>query len=298
MNFLVIGHTVSDIINESGGQRAQPGGIYYTISALIAIKENLDKIYLVSSIDDKNRHLFRKLYSGIESRYIKTVDEIPVVNLKIVEKKEREECYLNVTDKVDLTELLRSDIEIDGILINMITGTEIDSEDLMQLRKKFDIPIYFDLHTLSRGIDSSMRRYFRVVPDIESWLENIDILQMNENEMRSLGMGEEEFSIAERVFNYRPSVIIITKGVKGSRIFMKTEHDFFSYYEPAVEVNSVNNVGCGDVFGAAFFYDYIKTGNVLESFRTANRYGAVSTTYKNINDLINIKNDIDKFADQ
>jgi sugar/nucleoside kinase (ribokinase family) len=143
-----------------------------------------------------------------------------------------------------------------------------------------------------------MRRYFRVVPDIESWLENIDILQMNENEMRSLGMGEEEFSIAERVFNYRPSVIIITKGVKGSRIFMKTEHDFFSYYEPAVEVNSVNNVGCGDVFGAAFFYDYIKTGNVLESFRTANRYGAVSTTYKNINDLINIKNDIDKFADQ
>ena len=46
----------------------------------------------------------------------------------------------------------------------------------------------------------------------------------------------------------------------------------------AVRVNSVNKIGCGDIFGAVFFYTYISTNNILVSLNAANKAGATAAS--------------------
>jgi len=50
----------------------------------------------------------------------------------------------------------------------------------------------------------------------------------------------------------------------------------------AVKINTVNKVGCGDIFGAVFFYSYIYTGDVYKSLELANKAGALAASIKDI----------------
>lgn len=40
------------------------------------------------------------------------------------------------------------------------------------------------------------------------------------------------------------------------------------------KVQAVNKIDCGDIFGAVFFYTYIKDNDVIKSLKTANEAGA------------------------
>ncbi|MFA5804952.1 MAG: hypothetical protein WC879_09925, partial [Melioribacteraceae bacterium] len=46
----------------------------------------------------------------------------------------------------------------------------------------------------------------------------------------------------------------------------------------AIEINSANKIGCGDIFGAVFFYIYISTNDILVSLKAANKAGAVAAS--------------------
>ena len=45
--------------------------------------------------------------------------------------------------------------KFDGIFINMITGFDINQKQIEDVRKKFKGLIYFDVHTLSRGVSEA-----------------------------------------------------------------------------------------------------------------------------------------------
>ncbi len=57
-------------------------------------------------------------------------------------------------------------------------------------------------------------------------------------------------------------------------------------------LNPVNKVGCGDVFGAVYFYNYIRNKNLIEALTLANIAAGTSTTYSDINDYLNLKADV------
>ena len=61
---------------------------------------------------------------------------------------------------------------------------------------------------------------------------------------------------------------------------------------PALDVKPVNKVGCGDVFGAVYFYNYIRNKNLIEALTRANIAAGTSTTYIDINDYLNLKADV------
>ncbi|MDZ7623783.1 MAG: hypothetical protein U5J96_04965 [Ignavibacteriaceae bacterium] len=58
-----------------------------------------------------------------------------------------------------------------------------------------------------------------------------------------------------------------------------------------MQTNVVNKVGCGDVFGAVYFYNYIKNKNVLLALEQANLFAGVATTYSEAKDFLNLKRD-------
>jgi sugar/nucleoside kinase (ribokinase family) len=64
-----------------------------------------------------------------------------------------------------------------------------------------------------------------------------------------------------------------------------------NYHNEALQVNLINKVGCGDVFGAVYFYNYIKNKNVILALEQANLFAGISTTYSEVKDYQNLKKD-------
>ena len=199
MNILVIGHSVVDKIIDKGSISVKPGGIFYTVVSFLSQIQKEDKLYLCSSIDEKNEILFKDAYDKIEREFLVYVDSIPKVELIVDNAGERKETYSQISQNLSLPsgELNR----FDGILINMISGYDVSLTQLKQLRKNYNGLIYFDVHTFSRGVDENFNRIFRRIDDFNKWAECIDILQANESELLTLSDQEEEAAIVDELFS-------------------------------------------------------------------------------------------------
>ncbi len=290
MNLLVFGHSVIDKIDYGKGKLIKPGGIFYTTAALANITESSDNIYVCTTIDKINEKLFSPVFKKIKPNYISYSANIPMVKLNIYDNKEREETYENVSGNLqfNISNLNR----FDGILINMVTGFDISLKQIKEIRKNYNGIIHFDVHTFSRGLDSEMKRNFRRITDFKDWAKCVDIIQANELEVKTLSPKINEEEIARELISYGVKQLVVTKGNKGAKVYF-SENIFLSSEEiPALDVKPVNKVGCGDVFGAVYFYNYIRNKNLIEALTLANIAAGTSTTYTDINDYLNLKADV------
>lgn len=297
MKFLIIGHSVEDQISSGKNQDIKPGGIFYTASALNYLKENSDEIFLCTAVERNNLKLFSPLYENLDKKYFEFVDEIPKVILKIYENKEREEFYKNITCglKINFEDIS----SFDGIILNMITGFDIDLDQMKKIRKNFKGLIYMDIHTFSRGIEKKIindekvfKRNFRNIPNFKEWAENIDIVQVNENELLTLSEESTELKIVEEVLKAGLKYIIITKGKLGSKIYFRNNEEINSMFKSSLKAETHNKIGCGDVFGAAFFYTYFKSKDISKSLETANVAGGIAASYYDLNEIKNLRKDV------
>ena len=287
MKILVIGHTVEDYIHYPDRLENKPGGIFYSTSGFRFIKEDDDEILLCTSVTESKKGLFSFVYDSINNKYFDDVDAIPTIHLNIIEGKERHEKYENITDRINLK--YDPADEPDGIFINMITGFDITIEDIKKLRKTFSVPIYIDLHSLCRGIEEGYKRNFRQIPDFKTWAESVDIIQCNENEVFTISDKTSEQEIAKEVLSYGPKYLVVTKGASGTRLYSLANNELASYFIPSLKVNAINKVGCGDVFGATFFYSYLKERDVIKALRLGNTAAGVLSTYKEITKIKDLK---------
>ena len=86
--------------------------------------------------------------------------------------------------------------------------------------------------------------------------------------------------------------LIETRGKNGALCCSIENSDVKIIEMPAININVNNQVGLGDVFGAVFFYSYIKNNSLhiaLNDGVTASGYAA---SYNNINDFKYLKNDV------
>jgi len=289
MNFLVIGHSVVDKIIEKDKLSIKPGGIFYTVVSLLNQVSSDDKVYLCSSIDKENEIQFKYAYDRIEKEFLVYVDSIPKVELVVSTVGERNETYSQTAQNLLLP---TNDLNrFDSILINMISGYDISLIQLKELRKNYNGLIYFDVHTFSRGIDNNLNRIFRRITDFNKWAECIDILQTNESELLTLTDQKDEASIVDELFSFGIRQIVVTRAEKGATVFLKENNSVKKVHKDALQTNVVNKVGCGDVFGAVYFYNYIKNKNVLLALQQANLFAGVATTYSESKDFLNLKRD-------
>ncbi|MBL1212738.1 MAG: carbohydrate kinase family protein [Ignavibacteriae bacterium] len=286
MNLLLIGHSVVDKILSGENEIIKPGGIYYSAFGLSFLSNKNDRLKLVTQLDDLRKNLFENVFSNFDTTLIEPVAKVPTVKIKLFEDKEREEQYLNFANKIDLKELQGTE-NFDGILVNMITGNDITVYDLSSLRRKYDSLIYLDVHSLAKQLDAQNKMQLRQIPDVEKWLNNIDILQANELEARSIISKTDDNEIAEFVLSSGPKIFIITKGSKGASVYYKSSNEIKSLYCTPVIGKTINPVGCGDIFGAAFFYNYLLNRNAVDAAKFANTIAGLSTKTNSEKDLIN-----------
>lgn len=280
MKLLVIGHSVEDHIHQNNEEAVKPGGIYYAALGLSKIIAADDEVYLATAVQKNNYHLFSDVYDEINKKYFLWVEEIPKVHLFIHEKGERSECYTHIPKHLEIkyNELNT----FDGILVNMVSGFEISLDQLKEIRKNFNGLIYFDVHTFSRGFDSNNQRVFRTIENFSEWAKQVDIIQANEHETVTLFDYDEETKTAKEVLKLGTKYFIVTKGELGVTSYFLESEKLNSIYFPAIKVKTVNKVGCGDIFGSVFFYNFLKTRDVHWSFKTANFAAGVSASTQNL----------------
>ena len=160
MKLLIIGHSVLDHVEYNGDTTIQPGGIFYTAAGFANLKQNKDKLFLLTSLDGISDEYFDKAFSLFDLSYSEKTSAIPIVHLKIWDDKEREETFENFTEKLHPDHIVNYN-QFEGIFINMISGNDITAEDIVQLRKNFSGKIYMDVHALSKGTDKNGKRVFR-----------------------------------------------------------------------------------------------------------------------------------------
>lgn len=286
---LLIGQSVEDHICYRNNYQIKPGGIYYSAAALQHIKDQDDEIYLCTSCI-RNDVLFRELYEKINPGYFNYTDVIPKVRLNIYDDRERDEIYENITGELSLS---TADLNrFDGILINMVTGFDISLKQMEEIRNNYNGMIYFDVHTFSRGLNQNMVREFRLIPGFEKWLANIDILQVNSREMLTLKNSDDRDAIIKYVLSSSVKYLLETKGSKGAACYSVKDSEIVTDELPAPRVNVKNQVGLGDVFGAVYFYSYIKNKIPGTALKNAVAAAGCAATYNDINDFKNLKNDV------
>lgn len=285
MNILLIGHSIIDHIERDEIEFIKAGGIFYTAFGMLLVKEPNDNIYLLTGVNSNCFNLFEKVYSKISRDYIVELNNMPEVYLIDYAHKERDEFYKNISSNLSLEKICDWSM-FDGILINMITGFDINIEQLKLIRENFPGKIYFDVHTMSRGVNENMKREFRQIPDVEEWLLNIDLLQCNENELKTIFNVEKKEERIKKILSLGVNVVILTKGGRGAEIFYKENGQIKNYSVAGIKVKVKNKIGCGDIFGAVFFYSYLRTNDLYASLVKANKMAALVVS-ENIFDKIN-----------
>jgi len=282
MKIVLVGHSIIDHFEGKEEKKSLPGGIFYSTIGINSVQKSTDKIYLLTGWNRNSFHLFEKLYSKVHFDRTNELINMPEVFLKVTGESEREEVYKNITSNLSLDGIGDWN-QFNGILINMIIGADISLDQMKSLRNDFNGTIYFDVHTLSRGIDDKMKREFRPIPNIEEWLACINILQCNENELKTIVQHQNEINSTEKILSLGPKILIITRGDKGAQVYYQFNGELKELFVNAIKVKSVNKIGCGDIFGAVFFYTYISTNNIYDSLNAANKAGSIAASR---NDLV------------
>ncbi len=284
MKILLIGHSIIDHLENKA--EANPGGAFYsTLGFLSCFKPN-DRLSLLTGKNAESLPLFERLYSKIDLSLSEDVLEMPEVFLHTSGESERREVYRNIAGNLSFAKLENLS-RFDGILINMITGFDISLKQLKWLRENYTGLIYLDVHTLSRGLDEEGKREFRQIPNVEEWLACVDILQCNENELSTIRYSNDEKSAAKWILEKGVKLLIITRGKNGALLYTR-ENGINSLKINGEKIAAENKIGCGDIFGATFFYSYIRTRDSKHSLESANHAGAVAASTADLSNFIKL----------
>jgi sugar/nucleoside kinase (ribokinase family) len=307
MNIAVIGHICRDIIRApKGGPSAknkaeQWGGIYYALLTLANLLKANDTIVPIFGVGKADYADLIERLSAYPNIVTKAIYALPgptnTVHLSYEESAEnRVECSAHISPPIPFG-LIKPYLDVDGILINMISGFDLSLETLDQIRMEVrndGTPIHFDFHSLTLGVDKESNRFRRPLTDWRRWCFMLNSVQLGEHE--ALGLTSERYDEPNLINQLMPlmvSNLLITRGSRGVTLIRRKQKKLNRHDVPGNTLSSnADPTGCGDVFGAAFLYRLIQSKDPPAAAEFANRVAAVKTTFqgaegiKNLADLL------------
>ena len=294
MKFLVLGHLCFDVIHGADGRENEGiGGIFYSVAGLAALCDPRDRVFPVfgvnrSELDSVVAALAR--YPAVDPSGIFPFDD-PTnrVHLYYREGGSRVECSKNISPPIPF-ERIRKFLDVDGILVNMVSGMDLTLETLDEIRMAVrgdKIPTHFDFHSLTLGPADHDERRRRPVEQWRRWAFMMDTLQLNEEEIAGLSLEPmSEQQTAGHLLTLGVRGVLVTRGDRGVSVFRNEQKHVVKTDLPGMPTSENGDVtGCGDVFGAAFLYRYTRTKDLLESADYANRAGAAKARLRGADDL-------------
>ncbi len=290
----LVGSINRDTILTADGVRTESyGGMLYSILSLAEMAEAA--IYPVCNVGGDVEGAVRERLAPHSAVRLDGVRFVPEQNphcfLEYDAEGRKQETLLGGVPALRV-EQIRPFLDCDAICFNFITGMELSLETLQEVRRGAGGLICMDVHSLTLGIDSDRRRFWRAPPQWESWVACADVVQFNEQEGALLageGLGADSAirRFGEKVLSLGPSLLLMTCGERESRMVYRTARgeveveDFAACPAGA----SQDETGCGDVFLMGFTWAYLRTEDFVKASRFANRVAGINCCLRGVEEI-------------
>ncbi len=276
MKITVIGSLCLDTIYTPSNHKLESyGGIYFCISSLASFIDKHSTVYPVFGVNENNydelSQILKKFETINRSGIYKSQHPTNNVTLRYEDGENRIEQSPTIFPPVPF-EKIEPFLNVDGILINMISGFDIELDTLKQIRKNTNAVIHIDVHSFALGRDNDGKRFYRYVENWKDWLSYVDTVQMNEIEAKTLAQKSANLTeFAEEVMSTGVKAFSITKSAQGIKLYHYDKaQKLADTYIKANEIEMVDPTGCGDTYSSGFIYHYLKTHDAVSSARFAN----------------------------
>jgi hypothetical protein len=289
---VVIGHLARDVyhlVNDGKEEVVETlGGIFYSIAALSFSLGPEDKIFPVFGVhEDEYDKIVEQLQhlTNVDPKGVyKTKEKINEVHFFSNPAGGRTECSKHIASPIPFSKI-KPFLDVDGVLINMASGFDILLETLDTIRmtvRDDGIPIHFDFHSLTLGVDDEQARFRRPISDWRRWCFMLHSIQLSEPEAAGLTTEHyDEGMLINQLMPLMVSGLVITRGEGGATLIHQEHKKLFRHDIPGIEVPTVvDTVGCGDVFGAAFFAEFLKSKDLVKSAEAGNKAASFKSTFR------------------
>lgn len=278
MKLLILGHLSFDVFHTpDGAEREEPGGILRALGTLSSLAGRGDGFTPVAGVPRKELAAMRErleTMQGVQGDGLFGADT-PVHRVHYYYQNERDyvACTRDLAPPIPFAKI-KSNLDVHGILINMVSGVDITLDTLDEIRmavRHESIPVHLDVHNLTLGVNERDERFRRPLADWRRWAFMIDTIQMNEEEIGGLTVeGMDEERVVGHLLMLGVKGVLVTRGANGVSVFVNEQKKVVRTDIPAPPAEpGVQTVGRGDTFGAAFLYHYIKNHNVLAAAHAA-----------------------------
>jgi hypothetical protein len=288
----VIGHLARDVYHfmTDGNEEVVEtlGGIYYSVAALSLSLAPEDKVFPVFGIhEEEYDKIVAQLqrFGNVDPKGIfKTKERANEVHFFSNPSGGRTECSKHIASPIPFSRI-KPFLDVDGVLINMASGFDILLETLDNIRMNIrddGIPIHFDFHSLTLGVDEDQARFRRPLSDWRRWCFMLHSIQMSEPEAAGLTSERyDETTLINQLMPLMVSALVITRGEGGATLIRQEHKKLFRHDVPGIGSSPVvDTVGCGDVFGAAFFAEFLKSNDFVKAAEAGNRVASFKSTFR------------------
>jgi len=269
MKLLLLGHYASDVVHGAdGSERLRRGGLHRVIERLSALASRQDRITPVFAAGSAEYpDIIQELaaFSNVDTGGIYAVD-MPSPRVHYYEQQDgvRVECVKELAAPIPF-ERIRKYLDVDGVLINMMSGADLRLETLDEIRmivRGAGTKLHLDMHNLTTGVGAKGERMRRPVPLWRRWAFMVDTVQMNEEEIAGL-TGEQmaEQQTIGHLLTLSVKAVLVTRGAGGASLYTSEHKHVVRKDVPAPELTGTQEPGSGDLFGAAFFLRFCAAGD-------------------------------------
>ncbi|HWA41037.1 MAG TPA: PfkB family carbohydrate kinase [Gemmatimonadales bacterium] len=283
----VLGALVWDVIHgrdPAQGTVEEWGGIAYSLAAMdAALPDGWEIVPLIKVGFDRSRQaaeFARTLeHFPAHARFI----EVPVANnqveLRYQSAERRCERMAGGVPGWKWDELGPMVQDLDFLYVNFISGFEMCAWTAAHLRQGFRGPIYADLHSLFLGMRSDGIRTLQPLQNVGHWFSCFDYVQLNEEEMRTLGA--EPMALSAEMLKAGVTLLNVTLGARGvAYVHAPKGGAVRTALLSPPPVDAIDTTGCGDTFGATCAARLAAGDSIEEALAVANRFAARNATIR------------------
>ncbi|MDD8017740.1 MAG: carbohydrate kinase family protein [Bacteroidota bacterium] len=285
MKITLIGHCCVDVFHlADGSEKRELGGIFHAVAAMANIASDRDTLFPVFGIGVSEFELVTSALSEYKNIDLSGVFQYRgESNFVHYFNDGAPERSLTIAQPIPFSRI-KNYLDVDGVYINMISGLDITLNTLDEIRLEVrgkKTSIHLDMHCLALTVNADGTRTRQTLSEWRRWCFMVEGVQMNEEE--AAGISFEHFNddtLAKQMMHLMVKAFCVTRGEKGVTLF-QSDHKHLIRKEFANDVNPnpVSIIGSGDIFGASFFYAFLKKKKYDEAAMFAQRASALTTHY-------------------